>query len=200
MPTPRSRGPLVAVVGPGEADERCRAAACEAGRLIAEAGAVVLCGGLGGVMEAACRGAAAAGGTSIGLLPGSSAAAANEYVTVALPTGLGEMRNALLVRCADAVVAIGCSSGTVSEVALAARTATPVVWLHGPGADVLDVPRAESAEAAVRLVLPGPADAASTRRPAAGPHPARSVTERRNRWRTGFEPATTGTTTRGSTN
>jgi uncharacterized protein (TIGR00725 family) len=90
---------------------------------------VLVCGGLGGVMEAACRGAKAEGGTTVGILPGPSRADANEHVDVALATGLGEARNALVVRAADALVAIGGEYGTLSEIALALKAGTPVVGL-----------------------------------------------------------------------
>jgi uncharacterized protein (TIGR00725 family) len=122
----------VGVVGPGDgasADEV--AAAAEVGRLLGEAGAVLVCGGLGGVMAAACEGAAVAGGTTVGLLPGGDRSAANPHVTVALPTGLGELRNGLLVRSCDVLIAVGGSWGTLSEVAMARRTGVPVVVLGG---------------------------------------------------------------------
>jgi len=153
-PDQTSRRPLVAVVGPGDgADADCLTAAEETGCLLARAGVVVVCGGLGGVMEAACRGASAAGGLTVGLLPGADRAEANPYVTVALATGLGEMRNALLVRCADAVIGIGGSTGTLSEIALAARTGTPVVWVMGWDVPELEVKVEPSAAAAVSSVL-----------------------------------------------
>ena len=119
----------VAVVGTGDAaDGSPEADAAEAvGRGLAEAGAVVVCGGLGGVMAAACRGASEAGGTTVGILPGSSRDGANPWVAVALPTGLGEARNALVVRAADVLVAVGGGYGTLSEIGLALRTDTPVV-------------------------------------------------------------------------
>ena len=87
-------------------------------------------GGLGGVMAAACRGAVGAGGVTVGILPGAERRAANEWVTVAIPTGLGELRNGLVVRAADAVVAVGGAYGTLSEVALALKTGVPVIGLH----------------------------------------------------------------------
>jgi uncharacterized protein (TIGR00725 family) len=90
---------------------------------------VVVCGGLGGVMEAACRGAKEADGTTLGLLPGSDRVQANPYVDVAVPTGLGEARNALVVRTADALVAVGGGYGTLSEIALALRAGKSVVGL-----------------------------------------------------------------------
>jgi hypothetical protein len=121
--------PYVAVVGPGDASRDEADAAEQVGRGLAETGAVVVCGGLGGVMAAACRGAAGAGGLTIAILPGADRAAANEWARVVIPTGMGEMRNALVVRAADAVVAIGGAYGTLSEVALALKTGVPVVGI-----------------------------------------------------------------------
>jgi hypothetical protein len=150
----------VAVVGPGDATVQEEAAAEEVGAELARGGALVVCGGLGGVMAAACRGAAAAGGTTLGLLPGTERAAANPWVTVAVPTGLGEARNALVVRTADAVIAVGGAYGTLSEIALALRAGTPVVgwrtWsLTTPAGELapivsVDDP-AEAARTALRL-------------------------------------------------
>ncbi len=116
------------MVGPGsDVPEEVLAAAEEAGAAVAAAGAGLVCGGLGGVMEAACRGARSRGGLTLGLLPGTSRDDANGWVVVAVPTGLGEARNALVVRAADAVVAIGGGWGTLSEIALALKTGVPVV-------------------------------------------------------------------------
>ncbi len=143
--------PYVAVIGAGEATERQRADAEAVGRGLAEGGAVIICGGLGGVMAAASRGAALAGGTVVGLLPGADRAAANEWVTLALPTGLGELRNGLIVRAADAVVAVGGAYGTLSEVALALRTGVPVVGLASW--EIEGVQEASSAAAAVARAL-----------------------------------------------
>lgn len=130
-PSPAAAHPLryVAVVGPGAASAEQVEAARAVGKGLAERGVVVLTGGHGGVMAAAAAGVAGAGGTSIAVLPGLDRAAADPAHTFALPTGLGELRNGLLVRCADAVVAVGCSWGTLSEVALAVRTGVPVVAL-----------------------------------------------------------------------
>jgi uncharacterized protein (TIGR00725 family) len=122
--------PYVAVVGPGEATPEEADAAKQVGRGLAEAGAVVVCGGLGGVMAAACRGASDAGGLTIAILPGADRGAANEWARVVIPTGMGEMRNALIVRAADAVVAVGGGYGTLSEVALALKTGVPVVGIN----------------------------------------------------------------------
>jgi uncharacterized protein (TIGR00725 family) len=141
----------VAVVGSGEAEKRHAAAAEEVGRLIAESGALLVCGGLGGVMEAACRGARAAGGTTVGLLPGVDRSEANRHVAVAVPTGLGEARNALVVRAADAVIAIGGGYGTLSEIALALRAGKPVIGLDTW--EIEGVAPADGPEAAVAAVL-----------------------------------------------
>src|SRR5262245_64733047 len=121
--------PHVAVVGGGAPDPRITTLAQEVGRLLAKNGAVVVCGGLGGVMEAACRGAKSAGGMTVGILPGLDRAEANPWVDVAIPTGLGEARNALVVRAADALIAIGGEYGTLSEIALALKTGKPVVGI-----------------------------------------------------------------------
>jgi uncharacterized protein (TIGR00725 family) len=99
-------------------------------RWAARAGHVVVCGGLGGVMAAAAQGAAEAGGVSVGLLPGDTRDGAAPGLTVALPTGLGELRNGLLVRAVEALVCVGGSWGTLSELALAVRTGVPVVALR----------------------------------------------------------------------
>jgi uncharacterized protein (TIGR00725 family) len=141
----------VAVVGPGAATSQEEADAEEIGRTLAQAGAIVVTGGLGGVMAAASRGAAGAGGTALGVLPGADRGAANEWVTVAIPTGLGELRNGLVVRAADAVVAVGGAYGTLSEVALALKTGTPVVGLHSWPIDGID--RADTAVAAAKRAL-----------------------------------------------
>jgi len=124
-----ARPPLVAVCGGSEATEEELDAAETVGRLLAARGATVVCGGLGGVMAAAARGAKAGGGTSIGLLPDWDADEAAEEITVALPTGLGEMRNALIVRACRAVIAVGGGYGTLTEVALALRLMRPVAAL-----------------------------------------------------------------------
>jgi len=124
-----SRTPYVAVVGPGEASPDELRTAEEVGAGLAAAGAVVVTGGLGGVMEAACRGARSRRGRTLGILPGDDRDAANGGVEIAVATGLGELRNGLVVRAADAVVAIGGGHGTLSEVALALKLGRPVVGL-----------------------------------------------------------------------
>jgi uncharacterized protein (TIGR00725 family) len=121
------------------------------GRLVAERGAVVVCGGLGGAMESACRGAKQAGGLTVGLLPGSDRGEANAFVDVALPTGLGEARNALVVGAADVVIAVGRGYGTLSEIALALRAGKRVVGLDTW--DVEGVAPADGPKAAVSAAL-----------------------------------------------
>jgi uncharacterized protein (TIGR00725 family) len=148
----------VAVCGSGDAPAADLEAAEAVGRALAERGAVVVCGGLGGTMEAACRGAKAAGGATVGILPGSDRADANPYVDVALPTGLGEARNALVVRAADALVAVGGEWGTLSEIALALRAGKRVVglgtWeLSKAGRPIEGVVAAKDAAEAVALAL-----------------------------------------------
>jgi len=127
-----SGAPYVGVAGPsGDPGPVVLRDAEEVGRLLAGAGAVVVTGGGTGVMAAASRGATGAGGTTLGILPGHDRHDANPHLTLAVPTGLGEMRNALIVRAVDALVVVGGSWGTLSEVALACRTGVPVFALHG---------------------------------------------------------------------
>lgn len=148
----------VAVVGSGSAERDALLMAEEVGRLLATRGAIVLCGGLGGVMEAACRGAKSVGGMTVGLLPGSDRREANAWVDLAIPTGLGEARNALVVRAADVLIAIAGEFGTLSEIALALKTEKPVVgidtWeLSRRGVAATDVVRAANPAEAVERAL-----------------------------------------------
>ncbi|MER3459830.1 MAG: TIGR00725 family protein [candidate division GAL15 bacterium] len=128
----------------------------EIGHEVARRGAVLVCGGLGGVMEAASRGAAEAGGTVVAILPGARAEEANPYVTVPVVTGLGEARNVIVVRTSDALVAVGGSYGTLSEIAYALKLGVPVVglatWeLSRPGLEQDPILRARDAREAVEL-------------------------------------------------
>jgi uncharacterized protein (TIGR00725 family) len=141
----------VAVVGPGDAAAEQADAAEEVGRLLATNAAIVVTGGLGGVMEAACRGARAAGGLTVAILPGSDRSAANAYVEVALPTGLGELRNGLVVRSSDVLIAVGGAHGTLSEIAFALKTGVPVIGLDTWEID--GVRTARSPAEAVELAL-----------------------------------------------
>jgi len=117
----------IAVVGGSDATAPVVAAAEAIGAALASAGATLVCGGLGGVMAAACRGARSAGGTTIGILPGADPSVANPWVDVVIATGLGEARNALVIGSAGAVIAVDGEYGTLSEIALALRAGTPVV-------------------------------------------------------------------------
>ena len=126
MPTPI----MIAVIGESDPPPELVALAEAVGAAIAAAGVVLVCGGLGGVIEAACPGAKGRGGTSIGILPGTRREDANRYVTYPLPTGLGHVRNLLVVRTAQAVIAIGGKYGTLSEIAFAKIDGTPVIGLQ----------------------------------------------------------------------
>ena len=121
---------------------------------MAERGAVVVTGGLGGVMASASEGAATAGGLVIGLLPGTDRSAANEWVSFALPTGLGELRNGLVVRACDAVIAVGGGHGTLSEIALALKAGKRVVGIGSW--DVEGVEAAPDAATAVERLIATP--------------------------------------------
>ena len=119
--------PYVAVIGASNATEWELSTAERVGKLLADAGCVLVCGGLGGVMDAAARGSAAGGGVSIGILPGDDRVDASRHLTVAIASGFGEARNAIVARSADAVVAVGGEFGTLSEIALALKMGKPVV-------------------------------------------------------------------------
>ena len=149
-----SAAPYVAVIGASNATEWELEAAEHVGRLLAEAGCVIVCGGLGGVMNAAARGCEAAGGTSVGILPDDDRDVASRHLTVAVATGFGEARNAIVARSADAVVAVGGEFGTLSEIALALKMGKPVIGLGTweLGRDDLDldpIVRAESPDDAL---------------------------------------------------
>jgi uncharacterized protein (TIGR00725 family) len=141
----------VAVVGASQPSPAQARAAEEVGAGLAAAGAIVVTGGRGGVMAAASKGAREAGGLVVGILPGEDRSAANEWVTVALPSGLGELRNGLVVRAADAVLAVGGAYGTLSEIALALARGLSVVGLDTWGIDGVEV--ADSPAVAVARVL-----------------------------------------------
>jgi uncharacterized protein (TIGR00725 family) len=148
-----ARPPRIAVCGPGVAAGEVIELARSVGRELAAAGAVVLCGGLGGVMEAVAQGAAESGALTVGVLPGREAADANPWIALPLATGMGEGRNVLLVRAADAVIAIGGEWGTLSEIALARKIGVPVVLLRPTGAAGMGLPEASDAARAVALAL-----------------------------------------------
>ena len=120
----------VGVIGAGRATGAIEELAEDVGRGVGRRGGVLVCGGLTGVMAAACRGAKDGGGTTVGLLPGLDRASANPWVDVAIPTGLGEVRNVLVVRASDVLVAVDGSHGTLSEIAFALKDGTPVIGLR----------------------------------------------------------------------
>ncbi len=152
------RAPYVAVVGASAGTPSELALGETVGRLLAERGAVLVCGGMGGVMEAAAGGAINAGGTTVGILPTASRLDANPYLTIAVATGMGEARNAIVVRTADVVIAVHGEYGTLSEIALALKMGKPVVglgtWeLVREGTAIDAIVRAKSAEDAVAKAL-----------------------------------------------
>ncbi len=143
----------VSVIGSGTADPHLDAIAVRVGELLAKAGAVVVCGGLDGVMAAVCRGARAGGGRTVGILPGTAAEEANRWVDLALPTGIGEARNLLVVRAGRAVIAIGGGFGTLSELAFARKLGAPVVGLDTWRLPDDGVTHVDTPDDAVRVAL-----------------------------------------------
>jgi uncharacterized protein (TIGR00725 family) len=121
---------FIAVIGGSKCSPQEAELAEEVGRELARQGAVLVCGGLGGIMAAACKGASSEGGVTIGILPGGSRQAANPYVQIPIVTNLGEARNVIVVKSAEAVIAIGGGYGTLSEIGHALRNGIPVVGLN----------------------------------------------------------------------
>lgn len=148
---PLSSRPVIAVIGAGTAGVEILAQAEAVGRLIAEHHAMLVCGGLGGVMEAAAKGAKSAGGTTIGILPQAYRHDANPYIDVPIATGFGEGRNVFIIRTADVIIAIGGEYGTLSEIALALKSGKSVIGLGTW--DIKGVQKADSPEHAVELAL-----------------------------------------------
>jgi len=130
MNAPAGRARHVAVIGEATCSRRTAAAAERIGRALATAGAVLFTGGRGGVMEAASRGAAEAGGTVVGVLPGFDRRGANRWVQIPVVTGMDQARNVILVRSCEAVIAVGGMYGTLSEIALALKLGIPVIGLR----------------------------------------------------------------------
>ena len=124
------RKKIIAVIGAGEPSAEEAKLAEEVGRELARQGAILVCGGLGGVMEAACRGASLEGGITVGILPGDSPRTANPYVQIPIVTGMGYARNITVVKTARAVIAVGGSYGTLSEIAHALQNGIPVIGLN----------------------------------------------------------------------
>ena len=128
---------IISVIGAGTCNNEIYSIAEEIGKLIAQKGAILVTGGLGGVMEAASKGAIEAGGTTVGILPGFSKEDANKYVSIPITTGLSHARNIVIVRSADAVIAVSGEYGTLSEIAVALKLGKPVIgiktWEHIDG-------------------------------------------------------------------
>ena len=149
---------FVSVIGASRATAADLAVAEEVGRELAKADAAVVCGGLGGVMEAVCKGAAEAGGLTIGILPGEHRETANTYVHIPIVTGMGYTRNSIVAKCGQAAIAIGGSYGTLSEIAYARLAGIPIIgidtWeLSRRGEDVDFIIRATDAKEAVRIAI-----------------------------------------------
>jgi len=134
----------VSVIGGSRVDDELYDRAREVGRLLGERGHEVVCGGLGGVMEAVCRGAGEGGGHTVGILPGENRRGANEFVDTAIATGMGNARNALVVLNGDAAIAVDGSTGTLSEIALALDYGRPVAGIEThdiEGVEAVETPR-----------------------------------------------------------
>jgi uncharacterized protein (TIGR00725 family) len=146
------RLPYVGVIGAGSCSDTVYELAREVGHEVGRRGWVLICGGLGGVMEAAARGCVEAGGQTVGILPGLDRALANPFITVAIPTGLGEARNVMVVRASDVLVAIAGGYGTLSEIGLALKTGKRVIgletWQDIQGIEYVSTP----AEAIQRII------------------------------------------------
>ena len=147
-----NKRPVIAVCGAGSGAPELMSLAEEVGRALASAGAVLVCGGLGGVMEAAARGARSAGGLTLGILPGPDPEDANPWIQLAVATDMGHARNAIIVRTADALIAVGGEYGTLSEIALALKMRKPVVALKSwdISSEIIQAPDAQTA---VKLAL-----------------------------------------------
>lgn len=150
--------PNIGVLGPNTTTDAEYALGVDVGRCIAAAGAVLVCGGLGGMMFAAAEGAKSADGQTIGILPGNVRSAANPFIDTAIPTGLGVYRNAVLANACDAVIAIHGAYGTLSEIAFALRLGIPVIGLntwevHRNGKADPAIHVADSAQEAVDLAI-----------------------------------------------
>ena len=147
------RCPLpVGIIGPGDGGSRECEAAYAVAAVLAAAGVPIVCGGRGGVMQAAARGATESGGIVVGILPEDDLSGANPYLTVAIPTGIGEMRNALIARSGNCLVAIGGGMGTLSEMALGLKWSKPVFTLY-EDIQLLGTHRAKNVNQLIELVL-----------------------------------------------
>lgn len=150
--------PVVAVIGASSASPAEQEVAEEVGRRLAESGAILICGGRGGVMQAACRGAQKAGGFTVGILPGTDRGGGNPYLSLVLPTGLSHARNAVVIQASEAVIAVGGGAGTLSEIGHALKIGRPLVGLltweaRRSGSLISEIQVAETAEEAVERTL-----------------------------------------------
>lgn len=143
--------PIIAVIGGRRTDKSLLKEAEEVGRLIAQKGATLVCGGLGGVMEAASRGAKSEGGLTVGILPHDHAKEANQFIDIPIATGLGIGRNVIIVRTAYALIAVGGEYGTLSEIAFALQMGKPVVGIRTW--DIKGIINADNAHEAVNKVF-----------------------------------------------
>jgi uncharacterized protein (TIGR00725 family) len=146
------RGPIIGVVGAGSCSGEVAELARQVGSEIARRGAVLVCGGLGGVMQEAARGAKEQGGLTVGILPGSNVTEANPYIDIAVATIMGQARNAIIVETAQALIAVAGGYGTLSEIALALKIGKTVVALR-PQFEIFGVGRADTAETAVTIIF-----------------------------------------------
>lgn len=151
---------LIGIIGTAKQEKELETIAEEVGRLLAQNSATIVCGGLTGVMEASCRGAKRAGGLTIGILPGISSAGANPYIDIAIPTGISEARNLIIIRSSHALIAIGGGYGTLSEIAFALKLNVPVIglktWeLDRISKEPINIIPAKNAEDAVKKAIGG---------------------------------------------
>ena len=154
MKNDTGRKPVIAIIGAGKCSKKLYDMAAEIGRYVAENGGVVLCGGLGGIMDGAARGAKEAGGTTIGIIPSENKADANQFIDYVIPTGFGQARNVLVVRAADAIIALPGKYGTLSEMAFALVSGKPIIsvqaWKLGEEIQQVEDPL-EAAKIAMEL-------------------------------------------------
>jgi len=145
--------PIIGVIGAGRCSEEIEILAADVGRAIAAAGGILVCGGLGGVMEAAARGAKEKEGMTIGILPGSARSDANEFIEVPIPTGMSEARNVIIINTADAVIALPGKYGTLSEMAFCLKSNKPLITVGNSWEISESVEHFESPEDAVKKAL-----------------------------------------------
>lgn len=148
----KRKPPVIGVIGSSAPDDVSLSLAYDVGRLLAEAGAVLVTGGLGGVMEAASRGCSEAGGLVLGILPGGNSASANPYVDIVIPSGMGHARNVLVAQTAQALIAIEGALGTLSEIAIGLKTGR-AVFLLGSTLQVTGASSAATPQQAVSAAL-----------------------------------------------